>query len=130
MRVGEVRFILYVSDQAAARDFYRVLLDRDATLDVPGMTEFELTPGTILGLMPETGIARIISPPLPHPAESTTPRCEVYLDVDDVDMAYERALSLGARRVSAPMRRDWGHDVGYVADLDGHVVAFASGSLR
>lgn len=124
--IHHVNVILYVSDQAAARDFYATLLGRAPRLDVPGMTEFDVASGVTLGLMPEAGIARLISPPLPHPEQgSGVPRCEIYLQVADVDAAYQRALAAGAREVSPPQLRGWGDVAGYVADADGHVLAFA-----
>lgn len=125
--VGHVQVILYVGDQASATDFYRAVLDAPPSLNVPGMTEFALGDQATLGLMPESGIAAIISPPLPHPATGAgVPRCELYLHVNDVNAAYARAVRAGAREISSPSWRDWGHYVGYLADPDGHVLAFAT----
>ncbi len=126
MQLSATEFILYVADQARSRAFYGVLLDRAPALDVPGMTEFELAPGVVLGLMPEQGIARIISGPLPHPSTGAgVPRCELYLLVRDLDAAVQRAIRAGAVVVDEAADRDWGHRVAYFADPDGHVVAFA-----
>lgn len=119
-------FILYVKDQPAARDFYAAALGLAPVLDVPGMTEFVLGSGCKLGLMPENGIAKIISPALPHPSGAGgIPRCELYLLVDAAEKYMERAMHAGARLVSPLAPRDWGHAAGYVADADGHVIAFA-----
>lgn len=119
-------FILYVADQQVSRDFYAKALALTPTLDVPGMTEFTLSPGCVLGLMPASGIAKIISGPLPHPDRGLgLPRCELYLRVADAQAAFERALAAGAREVSPVADRDWGDRVGYLADADGHVIAFA-----
>ena len=80
----QVEFILYVKDQVRSRGFYRTLLGMEPVLDVPGMTEFDLG-GCKLGLMPENGIARIITPALPNPKTgSGIPRCELYLLVVDL----------------------------------------------
>lgn len=115
-----------MADQTRSRDFYRAVFGFDPVLDVPGMTEFELGPRLKLGLMPENGIARIVAGPLPHPADGTgIPRCELYLAVDDPDGALRRALGAGAVPVSGLAPRDWGDLAGYVADPDGHVIAFA-----
>ncbi len=127
MHITATEFILFVADQARSTSFYRALLARDPALDVPGMTEFELGPGAKLGLMPEQGIARIISGPLPHPsAGQGVPRCELYLLVDDLDQAMQQASAAGAAMVDPVADRDWGHCVAYFADPDGHVVALAS----
>lgn len=122
-----VEFILYVADQQRSARFYEILLGSSPTLNVPGMTEFELPGGSKLGLMPENGIARIISGPLPHPKNAQgVPRCELYLIVDDLPTLIRRAIYAGASRVSPEAVRDWGHRVAYYADPDGHVVACAT----
>lgn len=126
MRITATEFILYVAEQARSTAFYRVLLGREPVLNVPGMTEFSLGHGTKLGLMPEQGIARIISGPLPHPSQGHgVPRCELYFVVDDLDSAIQQAVEAGAVVVDAAADRDWGHQVAYFADPDGHVVALA-----
>ncbi len=123
--VSSVQVILYVASQPASRDFYSQVLQRSPVLDVPGMTEFEL-PGVKLGLMPESGIARILCPALPYPNQGQgIPRCELYLQVDDPEAWLQRSLQAGARPVSPAQERDWGDLAGYVADPDGHVLAFA-----
>ena len=121
----KVEFILYVTDQQRSRDFYAAVLDREPVLDVPGMTEFDLG-GCKLGLMPEDGIARIITPALAHPANASgVPRCELYLLLDDIASYIARAEASGLRIVDPAKDRDWGHRVAYFADPDGHVIAFA-----
>ncbi|MFN8359163.1 MAG: VOC family protein [Candidatus Kapaibacterium sp.] len=125
----EVEIILYVEDQARSRDLYAALLGLVPTLDVPGMTEFTLSDRVKLGLMPNSGIATILGDMMPHPRSGTgIPRCELYLRVADVEQTYSNALSAGARSVSAPARRSWGDVVCYVADYDGHIIAFAKAS--
>ena len=119
-------FILYVADQAASKAFYQDVLEMPPVLDVPGMTEFQLSPHAKLGLMPETGIARIICPALPPPASGTgIPRAELYLYVPDPVRSFQLAIEKGAKHIDDVKRRDWGDEAGYVADADGHVVAFA-----
>lgn len=119
-------FILFVQDQGRSRDFYEVVLGLTASLDVPGMTEFDLGNGCKLGLMPEAGIARIITPELPHPSTGAgIPRAELYLLVESASSYCERALAAGAKLVSPLTPRNWGHTVGYFSDPDGHVLAFA-----
>ena len=124
--IDSAELILFVSDQHASRDFYRRVLGLEPELDVPGMTEFRLGPGVKLGLMPHTGIARILGDALPHPDSATgIPRCELYLRVPDLESCFERAIRAGAVIVSHAADRDWGDRVAYVADPDGHVLAFA-----
>lgn len=121
-----VEFILYTADLRTSRAMYSILLEREPVLDVPGMVEFDLE-GCKLGLMPEEGIARIIVPPLPHPRTGNgIPRCEIYLLLPDLNSSMLRALKAGFRSVDGPADRDWGHQVAYFADPDGHVIALAS----
>jgi len=118
--------ILYVADQQKSRDFYSAVLQKKPTLDVPGMTEFELSESLKLGLMPEAGIVKILLDKTPHPASGNgIPRCELYILADNIEESFNTALSNGAKEISPVRDRDWGDTVGYVADTDGHVLAFA-----
>jgi catechol 2,3-dioxygenase-like lactoylglutathione lyase family enzyme len=118
--------VLYVRDQEAARDFYADVLAARPTLDVPGMTEFRLASGAVLGLMPEAGIRRLLGEALPDPARASgIPRAELYLVVDDPAAYHARALRAGATELAPLSARDWGHEAAYSLDRDGHVLAFA-----
>lgn len=122
----KIQFILYVSDQKRSTEFYKNTLNLEPVLNVPGMTEFQLSEECKLGLMPETGIAKILQDTVPHPALGNgIPRCELYLYVDHTEESYQRALDAGAKPVSIPSPRDWGDNVAYTCDPDGHIVAFA-----
>jgi catechol 2,3-dioxygenase-like lactoylglutathione lyase family enzyme len=124
---GAAEFILYVADQAAAAAFWTKVLGRSSSLDVPGMTQFTLNPGAVLGLMPETGIRRLLGPALPDPATARgIPRGELYLVVDDPAWHHARALEAGAAELSPLTDRAWGDRAAYCLDQDGHVIAFAS----
>ena len=121
-----IEFILYDADQTRSKTFYANVLQKTPSLDVPGMTEFDLSETCKLGLMPENGIARIQGDALPHPAAGNgIPRSELYLFQENAAAFCERAILNGGKMVSAVQPRDWGHTVGYVADPDGHVLAFA-----
>ncbi len=122
----EVEFILYVADQEQSREFYEQLLGLSPSLDVPGMTEFILKDGVKFGLMPQDGIANILSPTLSHPKKASgVPRCELYLKVDNASVYLEKGVRLGGLLISELQMRDWGDKVGYLSDFDGHVIAFA-----
>lgn len=117
--------ILFVEDQRAALQFYQQLLEAQPELDVPGMTEFRLPDGGLLGLMPESGIRRLL-PPLPDDSAHLGPRAELYLQVDQPRVWLERALAAGARLLAQPEPRDWGDTVAYCMDPWGYLLAFAS----
>ena len=124
--MNEIEFILYVSNQEKSRVFYERLLNIKPSLNVPGMTEFKLIENVKLGLMPENGIAKIISEKLPHPKNGNgIPRCEIYLKVKSPIEYLKRGIELGGKEISEFQNRDWGDKVGYISDLDGNIIAFA-----
>ena len=126
----QLEFILYVSNQEKSRNFYQILLQQKPSLDVSGMTEFTLNDFVKIGLMPNEGIAKIITPKLPHPTSGIgIPRCELYLQVDNIESIFEKAKQAGATEVSPIALRDWGDYVGYISDFDGHIIALATKKL-
>jgi uncharacterized protein len=125
--ITTAHFILYVEDQPASTAFYGAVLGRAPDLEVPGMTEFRIAEGCVLGLMPVAGIRRLLGERLPDPAQATgIPRAELYLYVDDPAAYHRRALLHGARELSPPEPRDWGDIAAYSLDPDGHVLAFGA----
>jgi len=119
-------FILYVSEQEKSARFYETVLAQKPTLNVPGMTEFTLNDSSVLGLMPSDGIRRLLGEKLPDPSIARgIPRAELYLVVDNPEDYHVRALDNGAIKLSDLQVRDWGDEVAYSLDLDGHVLAFA-----
>ena len=124
--MNEIEFIIYVRDQLKSKKFYEELLQIEPSLNVPGMTEFRLSENVKLGLMPENGIAKIISNKLPNPQKGNgIPRCELYLKIKDPDKYIKRGIELGGKEISKLQDRNWGDKVGYISDLDGHIIAFA-----
>lgn len=124
--VTKAHFIFYVQDQSKSTAFYAAVLGREPTLNVPGMTEFALAEQCVLGLMPETGIKRLLGNTLPDPAQAAgVPRAEIYLYVADPAIYHQRALAAGAVELSGLEPRDWGDWAAYSLDPDGHVLAFA-----
>lgn len=119
-------FILYVRDQRESTDFYEAVLELTPRLNVPGMTEFELSQNCVLGLMPEHGIKKLLGHKLPDPSTAHgIPRAELYLIVKDAREHYLRAIAHGAIAIGEAKPRDWGDTVAYCTDIDGHVLAFA-----
>ena len=119
-------FILYVADQVAATAFYRAVLGVEPRLDMPGMTEFPLPGGAVLGLMPQQGVAKLLGLEVPHAGVGDArARADLYLLVADPQLHLDRAIASGARPLSPLQLRDWGHEAGYVLDADHHVLGFA-----
>lgn len=126
MNIEAAHFILYVAEQAKSSSFYTKVLGLSPRLNVPGMTEFVLSDGAILGLMPEEGIRRLLGAALPDPSGARgIPRSEVYLLVDRPEEYMERALAAGATELSPLGLRRWGHVAAYCLDPDAHVLVFA-----
>lgn len=124
--IQEIEFILYVADQKRSKLFYSFVLDLNPSLDVEGMTEFMLGQNCKLGLMPENGIAKILTNKTPHPGTGNgIPRCEIYLRTDNVESYFSRAVAVGGKIISEFSLRDWGDSVAYISDPDGHIIAFA-----
>ncbi|MFX7559754.1 hypothetical protein ABTJ75_18860, partial [Acinetobacter baumannii] len=70
-------------------------------MEVAGMTEFQLNESSVLGLMPETGIKKLLGPALPDPKDARgMPRAEIYLVVSNAKACYDRALANGAKSLS------------------------------
>ncbi|MBN8695927.1 MAG: lactoylglutathione lyase [Bacteroidetes bacterium] len=129
--IAEIEFILYVKDQQKSTGFYSEILGLKPSLNVPGMTEFKLSGNCKLGLMPESGITKIICPAAPDPSRgSGIPRCELYLKVDDIEKRMASALNAGATLIDHISERNWGDTAGYIADLDGHIIAFAKTTMH
>lgn len=124
--ITHMETILYVSNQEASHLFYTKLFRTEASLHVPGMTEFTISPTVKIGLMPNQGIAKILTPITQHPNKGNgIPRCELYLRVNDILLEFDNAMLIGATLVSPILDRDWGDKVCYFADPDGHIIAFA-----
>jgi len=121
-----IEFILYVANQQESTRFYEYLFQKKAILNVPGMTEFKLAENVKLGLMPNDGIAKILGNKIAHPTKGNgIPRCELYLKVPNPQVYMSRGIENGGLLISALTQRDWGDNVGYISDIDGHILAFA-----
>ena len=126
MGIKNSHLIFFVKDQQKSAVFYSSVLNMKPRLDVPGMTEFDLGSGTILGLMPEQGIKNLLGDAIKDPASAKgVPRSELYLQVDDAGIYHQRSVENGGRALSALELRNWGDKVAYSSDPDGHILAFA-----
>lgn len=124
--ISLTQIILYVSNQEKSKDFYAKIFRKTPDLHVPGMTEFILSDSCKLGLMPNSGIVKILQNKTPHPEAGTgIPRCELYFYVENIESEFQNALENGALLISPIQDRDWGDKACYFADLDGHIIAFA-----
>ncbi len=124
----KAHFILYVLDQARSTAFYTEVLALQPSLNVTGMTEFELGPDVVLGLMPRAGAACLLGEDIIKDPSGAS-GAEVYLVVTDPAAYHARSLKAGAIELSPLANRDWGHTSAYSLDPDGHVLAFAAETI-
>lgn len=117
--------ILAVEDVARSTAFYRAILGWEQPVDTPVYVELASPNGMRLGLYDRRSFGTNIGA---APAAIVAPvaTTELYLYADDLDVVLTRASDAGAKTLSPASERQWGDRVGYVADPDGYVVAFAA----
>ncbi len=120
--------ILYVSDVEASLDFYeRALGQRRRFLHDSGQYAELDTGDTALAFAAhELAAANVPGMYRPERRSGSQPTFEVCFVTDDVQGAFDRAISEGAEAVTAPQTKPWGQDVAYVRDPDGYLVELAS----
>jgi uncharacterized protein len=122
-----IHFILYVLNQEKSAKFYTATLGFEPTLNVPGMTEFTIGDGVVLGLMPYDGVRKLFSGRMLDPTFARgVPLSEIYLIVPDPQNYHTRSIAAGALELSALKPRDWGDCAAYSLTPDNHILAFAS----
>ena len=62
----------------------------------------------------------------PEQLPDARPAFEVCFVTDDVQGAFDRAITEGAEAVTAPQTKPWGQHVAYVRDPDGNLIELAS----
>lgn len=116
--------ILAVEDLPRSLAFYRDVTTWPVPIETPVYAELSSPNGFRLGLYDRQGFGRNIKR-VPEPIAGPVATTELYLFVDDIDALMARARDAGAHVLDEPSDRPWGDRVGYVADPDGYVVAFA-----
>lgn len=115
--------ILYVDDVAATIAFYT------RAFGIPGKVlapdEYgELSTGTTkLAFAAKRHVKELLPIPVQSAGADQPPSpVEIGLVVDEVEPAFDRAVSAGATQVIAPAKKPWGQTVGYVRDNNGFLV--------
>lgn len=125
-KVNKSFFIFYVKNKDISSEFYTHTLGVEPILNVPGITEFELTSSSYLGLMTAVNMNSLLDNAFPESGLGDgIPRAELYLNLENPEEYHRRALEAGATELSPMLPRDWGDIAAYSMDLDGHVLAFA-----
>lgn len=124
--ITKTHLILYVANQSISTEFYSRLLNQKPILNVPGMTEFNLSENTILGLMPSSGVKKILeNKTVVYDSSEKIAKAELYIVVDKIQDYYDRAITLKTILLSEIKERDWGQKVVYFLDPDNYVIAIA-----
>ena len=125
MRFGYT--ILYVADVAASLDFYeRALGQRRRFVHESGQYAELDTGETALALAAHELAAANLPGVYSEDPVGTRPVFEVCFVTDDVQGAFDRAITEGAESVTPPHTKPWGQDVAYIRDPDGNLVELAS----
>jgi lactoylglutathione lyase len=112
--------ILYVEDLDEAVAFYRDLVGLELRFVEEGYAELA-TGATRLALYERARLPDLLG----EKGTAEGPAGEVCFLVDDVDAEAERLRGLGARILSGPVDRPWGHRTLHVAGPSGFVVELA-----
>jgi catechol 2,3-dioxygenase-like lactoylglutathione lyase family enzyme len=128
MRFGYT--ILYVADVPAAVEFYERALGQRRRFMHRSERYAELETGeTALALaaldLAAENLPGVYGPDRRAPG-GTAPAFEVCFVTENVQAAFDRAVSEGARAVTPPHTKPWGQAVAYVRDPDGNLVEIAS----
>jgi catechol 2,3-dioxygenase-like lactoylglutathione lyase family enzyme len=119
-RLGYV--ILYVPDVAETLRFYEQAfgVERRFLHESGEYAELE-TGATALAFAAEHSVP-VPDVFVPNRLASKAAAAEVGLVVDDLQVAFDRALHAGATPVLAPVTKPWGQTIAYVRDLNGFLV--------
>lgn len=123
--VAHVLTILAVEDLDRSRRFYTSLLGWAVGVETPVYVELAHRGGMRLGLYRREGFGANVGRTPIAVAGGDLHAAELYFHSESPSEVVSRALAAGGRLLSALAPRDWGDDVAYVADPDGHVVALA-----
>lgn len=122
----KTHFIIYVEDLSKTKVFYQLLFNLTPIIDEPGMCEYELLDGTILGIMPNTSLEKLFGKSFEKQKNrKALPQTELYFVVDNALQFHNRAIQLGASEIREFSQMDWGDSVAYSINHDGHILAFA-----
>ena len=110
---------LGVADLEQSKSFYAAL-GWSPVEEQPGVTFYQLH-GQLLGLFPLDELAKDQGRPDAQLGTGAVTLAQNFNTVEDVDAAFDLALSAGATCLKRPEKVFWGGYSGYYADLDGHV---------
>lgn len=117
--------ILAVKDLKRSVGFYSESFGWSVTINTKRYVEFGLPGGRGLALCRRNAFTHETGAVIPESSMDATSGVQVYLRCDDLPRVIARLHTAGARPLSKVRERDWGDEVAYFADPDGHVIAVA-----
>jgi lactoylglutathione lyase len=120
--------IIYVRDIIKTIEFYERAFGMTRKFVHESNTYAEMLSGETTLAFAEDDFARSLTDVDHHKnlPDATASGFEIALITDDVQASYEKAISGGASKVSAPETKPWGQSVAYVRDFNGVLVEIAS----
>lgn len=125
-----VKTVLYVEDLEISKAFYATMLDQTPSKDDPQIVEFQLMGNVKLALMPLKGIVQTLNLAVRHRPEGCMPACEIFLMHPDPEGCLVFFEAAGGKLIQPLKLMEWGEEVAYGLDPDGHMVAFARTKLN
>lgn len=124
--MNKTYFIIYVDDFDKTKLFYELLFNNKPVIDDPGMCEFKLPDGSTLGIMPSSSLAKLFGEEFVEQKDrKALPNVELYFQMEKAVELHKRAVQLGATEIRKFTKMDWGDNVAYSLNHDGHILAFA-----
>ena len=125
MKLGYI--IIYVADVPATLSFYETAfgLHRRFLHDSKLYGEMD-TGSTVLAFAGNEAAEMADLAITPNDPKAPAAGWEVCFVTDDVQAAFDRAVSAGCRAVTPPQDKPWGQTVSYVRDINGCLVEIAS----
>ncbi len=122
----KLHVILISSDLAKSKMFYSLLFDTQPIVDEENIVEFEIVPGFIIGLATDELQTKLFDPDIfAKYRNNSGSNAELYIECENAEEMHKKALSLGCLELSPFTKRDWGDEVGYSINHEGHILAFA-----
>lgn len=117
--------ILYVDDVRGTLAFYERAFGQEVAFVHDSGDYGELLTGETKLAVSSTALMQQLGK-TPGRARSDAPVFEIAFETDDVQAAYDRAISAGANPVQAVREEPWGQTTSYVSDPNGYLIELCS----
>ncbi|GBE30943.1 MAG TPA: hypothetical protein ENH10_04030 [Bacteroidetes bacterium] len=119
--------ILAVENVQRSRDFYRAVFGWSVREDMETYVEFDTGMDTGICLYERGAFAKNTGTPVLPVMMNSSTGVELYIYVSDMADTINKLVSANASMLAARKVMDWGDEVAYYSDPDGHIIAVAQG---